>query len=272
MQSTAFLARRPWLLIAFVVTSVAAVNGVAAGIAVALPELSATALEMIVELILAALAIALLTALRSWGRVGFRALIRLSDLRLYWLPLFPVLPAVPAAIVGITGMRFGEILYFLILACLIGLVEEVFFRGLILQALAAKGLWRSAILSGVIFGAMHLLNLLFGADLTATLFQASYAVALGFAFAAVTLRTCVLWPLIVIHALTDFTGFISANEPVTTNLTFTGILIYGLYSVFFIVYGIVVMRSTIRQMQGRPAGQVTGATRDDSRNAPGVAA
>ncbi|WP_146755327.1 CPBP family intramembrane glutamic endopeptidase [Arthrobacter sp. AQ5-05] len=89
---------------------------------------------MLAELFLAALAVALLTALRSWRQVGFRAL-----------------PVAWVAIVNISRMRFEEFVLFLALACIIGFVEEVFFRGLILQALAPMGLWRAAILSSIVF-------------------------------------------------------------------------------------------------------------------------
>jgi membrane protease YdiL (CAAX protease family) len=268
MQPTAFEARRPWLLVVLIVTSIAGVNVVAAGVAVALPDLPPAVLEMIVELALAVLAIVLLTALRAWRKVGFRAPTRLRDLRLYWLPLFPVLPAVPAAIIGISAMRPGDIIYFLVLACLIGFVEEVFFRGVMLQALAPTGLWKAAILSAVVFGAMHLLNLLFGADLAATLLQSAYAAALGFGFAAVTLRTGILWPLIVIHALIDFTGFVASDGTVVTNVTSIDILIYALYIVVFTAYGIFMMRSVIRRVQEQSNTKTTGPADHDSVDDP----
>jgi membrane protease YdiL (CAAX protease family) len=123
---------------------------------------------VLAELILAVLAIALLVTLRSWRKVGFRAFPNLRDVRLYWIPLFPVLPVLAAAVVGISRMRFEDFVFLLVLACLIGFVEEVFFRGLILQALVPAGPWRAAILSSIAFGLMHLLNLLFGADLAIT--------------------------------------------------------------------------------------------------------
>ena len=77
--------------------------------------------ELLAELFLAALAVALLTALRSWRQVGFRAL-----------------PVAWVAIVNISRMRFEEFVLFLALAC-------------IMQALAPMGLWRAAILSSIVF-------------------------------------------------------------------------------------------------------------------------
>jgi membrane protease YdiL (CAAX protease family) len=246
MGPTGSLARRPYIFTMLIVASIAVVNVVSAGTGAALPELPPTLLELLAELVLAGLAIALLTAQRSWKNVGFRSFPRLKDLRLYWVPLFPVLPVGAAAIIGISRMPFEEILFFLVLACLVGFVEEVVFRGLILQALAPAGLWRAAILSSILFGMMHLLNLLFGADLVATLLQAAYATAMGFGFAAVTLRTGVLWPLIVIHALIDFAGFVTMEGTVTSGVTSTDFVIYILYSVVFAAYGLFMMRAVTR--------------------------
>lgn len=239
-----------------VVAPVVLANVISAGTGAALPRLMVR--ELLVELVLAVLVIALLTALRSWRTVGFRALPRRRDLRLYWIPLLPVLPVVPAACVGISRMRFDEVLFFLVLACLIGFVEEVIFRGLILQALAPKGIWKAAIVSSIVFGLMHLLNLMFGADLVATLWQTAYAVAMGFGFAAVTLRTGSLWPLVAIHALIDFAGFVTSQGTIMVSLTSADIAIFSLYVVVFASYGIFIMRAVMRRsahpllMEARP--------------------
>lgn len=254
MQTAKRLTKNPYVFTALIVALIAAVNVASVGTAIALPDTPPTVLELLAELILAALAIALLTALRSWRQVGFRALPRLKDLRLYWVPLLPVLPVVWVAIVSVSRMRLEEFLLFLVLACLIGFVEEVFFRGLILQALAPTGLWWAAILSSIAFGAMHSLNLLFGADLIATLLQAAYATAMGFGFAAVTLRTGVLWPLIVIHALIDLAGFATSDGTVMTRVTSTDVMIYTLYVFVFTAYGIFMMRSIGRRPAQRPSG------------------
>jgi len=267
MQTARHLAKNPYFFTALIVAVIAAVNVASVGTAIALPDVPRTVLELLAELILAALAIALLTALRSWRQVGFRALPRLRDLRLYWVPLLPVLPVVWVAIVSISRMRFEEVVLFLVLACLIGFVEEVFFRGLILQALAPMGLWRAAILSSIVFGAMHLLNLLYGADLVATLLQVAYATAMGFGFAAVTLRTGVLWPLIVIHALIDLAGFVTSEGTVTTSVTSTDIVIYLLYFVVFTAYGFFMMRSIARRPAQRPPDtQPAQATEEPTRD------
>ncbi|MFJ6003816.1 lysostaphin resistance A-like protein [Arthrobacter sp. NPDC092385] len=247
MPPTGIPVRRPYLFVAGIVALIAAVTLLSAGSAVALPQLPPRVPEFLAELILALSAITLLAALRAWRNVGFRALPRVIDLRLYWIPLLPVLPGVAAAVVSLSSSRFQDLVVFSVLALFIGFVEEVFFRGLILQALVPQGLWRAAIVSSVLFGLMHSLNLLFDADPAATLLQVVYATAMGFGFAAVTLRTGVLWPLIVVHTVIDFTGFATSERTVRTDVTPTDIVIGVLYTVVFVAYGILMMRSVTRR-------------------------
>ncbi|RAX47764.1 hypothetical protein DQ353_18495 [Arthrobacter sp. AQ5-05] len=110
---------------------------------------------------------------------------------------------------------------------------------------------------------MHLLNLLYGVDLIATLLQVAYATAMGFGFAVVTLRTGVLWPLIVIHALIDLAGFVTSEETVTTSVRSTDIVIYLVYIVVFTAYGVFMMRSITRRSAQRPLNAQPAQATDD---------
>jgi uncharacterized protein len=235
--------KRPYLFSIFIVVTISVVNLVSAGLGTALPQLPPTLLEFIAELVLALLATVLLTALRSWRNAGFHALPSLKDVRLYWVPVLPLLPVLIAVVTGMSRMRVDEVAFYLVLACLVGFAEEVYFRGLMLRALVSLGLWRAAVISSVLFGVMHLQNLLFGADLAGTLLQVAYAAAMGFGFAAVTLRTGVIWPLVVIHALIDFAGFATSGETIMGDVSAADVAVYGLYILMFVTYGLFMMRS-----------------------------
>jgi hypothetical protein len=63
MEPTGLRIRRPYLLITLIVATITAVNLVCAGAAMALPPAPPMVLELLAELILAVLAIALLTRL-----------------------------------------------------------------------------------------------------------------------------------------------------------------------------------------------------------------
>jgi len=80
----------------------------------------------------------------------------------------------------------------------------------------------------------------------------------------VTLRTGVLWPLIVIHALIDLAGFATSNGTVMTSVTSTDIVIYMLYLVVFTAYGIFMMRSVMHSpAQHRPNTDTPGVNGPD---------
>jgi CAAX protease family protein len=134
-------------------------------------------------------------------------------------------------------------LLFAIFALLVGFVEETYFRGMILRALLAKGPWLAAIVSSVLFGGLHLLHLIEGQNLVATLTQAAWATALGFLFAAVALRTQSILPLIVIHGLTDSIAFVALNgAKVAYTPSFGDIKETVVEAFVYIALGIVAMR------------------------------
>lgn len=255
-RSPRLTSQRPLILTGVIVIAILVATVGAAGVRVA-RDLPTDAVELAAEVVLALVAIGALTRLRAWRDVGFRRLATLRDLRLFWVPLFPVLPALPGAVAALSGpgpeggglARLG---FWLALAALVGFVEEVAFRGLILRALAPRGVRRAAVISSVLFGLMHTVNLLFGVDPGATLLQVGSAMAMGFAFAAVALRTGVLWPLVVIHALVDVVGFITADGTTATAATGADVLVAAVYAAMFTVYGVLVLR-TVRIVPGSPA-------------------
>lgn len=184
---------------------------------------------------LALLGAALLTRFGWWREAGFRAPANRRDLLLFWLPLLTVASNMLG---GFNPPDLASIAIFLVLALLAGFGEEAVFRGLMVRALAGQGLWRAAGVSSVVFGVSHLLNVLGGSDPAYALLQICYAFAIGFAYAALVLRTGMVWPLVITHFLTDFVGF-SAGGGITTTAVAPFMAVLGIfYVVAFTAYGI----------------------------------
>ena len=140
-------------------------------------------------------------------RAGYGTPGRLRDVPLY---LIPAGIALLSFAEGIPELTWGIVVYFLIVALIIGFSEETFFRGLMLQSLVPLGVFRSVLLSSALFAFPHLLNALSGAwDPAFTLADSFAAFGIGVAFAAILFRTGSIWPVIGIHALTDFTALLS---------------------------------------------------------------
>jgi membrane protease YdiL (CAAX protease family) len=81
--------------------------------------------------------------------------------------------------------------------------EESVFRGLVLRALRPSGALRAAIVSSLLFGAIHSVNLLGGMSPVYVLLQMVWTTLLGFALAATVLATRNIWPAIAIHFAID---------------------------------------------------------------------
>jgi membrane protease YdiL (CAAX protease family) len=83
-------------------------------------------------------------------------------------------------------------------------MEEVTYRGVILEALAGLGIGSRVTVSASLFGLSHLDNLfLSGADELGVAYQIFEAALVGILFAAVRLRMNTIWPVMIVHAVYD---------------------------------------------------------------------
>lgn len=100
----------------------------------------------------------------------------------------------------------------------IGIREEFLYRGIVQNALAlkyaksAKGIWFTVIVSAVLFGAIHMQNMLGseGTDFVPTLTQSIGAGSIGMMFGAVYLRGGNIWFMVLLHAIIDASPFFEA--------------------------------------------------------------
>ena len=188
------------------------------------------------SLILSLVAALLLTKMGWWQAVGFRWPNQPRDL---WYFALPLLPAVITLMVGVEVTSLVLLAEFFVITLLIGFAEEAIFRGLMLNALKAHGFWRAAIITALLFGLSHTLNGLAGKSMAETGAQIFYAVAFGFAFAALVLQKGILWPLVIVHCLIDFASFLQRPD-YTIAPAWNTLLVVGL-AVIFTAYGAFVM-------------------------------
>ena len=118
---------------------------------------------------------------------------------LYWLPL---------VVIASSSLWFGcemnmsvteSALRVISMLC-VGFVEEIIFRGFLFRAISLTNLKRAVVISSVTFGLGHIVNLLNGAPMFETLMQIIYAVALGFLFTIIFLKSKSLIPCIAAHS------------------------------------------------------------------------
>ena len=135
------------------------------------------------------------------------------------------------------GLFTGLPVINLIIGCfLIGVAEEFLCRGWLLNEFlerfgeTKKGVWYSIIVSGLIFGLMHLGNIYsMGQSIPTTLGQVVSAAATGIFFGLIYYKTKNIWTVVTLHGLWDFSLFLGNVVPVTETVEITmGISAIGL--------------------------------------------
>jgi membrane protease YdiL (CAAX protease family) len=211
------------------------------------PESDATTLRFIGKVIISTLAVTLITMLGWLKEIGF-------TLRLNWrewlsyLPLL-ILPVLSALVSDFQVTSPTQITFFALFAFAIGFAEEVIVRGIFLRIFLPKGRLYAVLMSSLIFGLMHLGNLLIGADLGSTLTQVVYATLIGIAFAGVMLYGSSIWPLIVIHALVDFFPKLSGPSADNSGVDIVSALVLIAVQIPFAIYGCWLLRRRMKAEQ-----------------------
>ena len=136
---------------------------------------------------------------------------------LFYIPLLVI--ALSALVVGVDFEKGGGFLSAnLFLALCVGFAEEIYFRGVICNLWLEKSVKKAVLISAVLFGICHLMNVLGGAGLTETILQIFFALAYGVAFALVFIVSKSIWPCILLHAFHDACSFLSVDGSVRANI------------------------------------------------------
>lgn len=144
----------------------------------------------------------------------------------------------------------------------IAVSEEFLFRGVIFTQMLdslknKKGfIWTAIIVSSVIFGLRHFLNLIAAPNVViTTVGQVLFTFMAGFYLCAVYLRTRNLWICIIIHFLEDFfTGFwaivsTSAFSAQTVDGTVGNMFLLVAVHAVYIIFGVFILKSKKWQYQ-----------------------
>lgn len=117
----------------------------------------------------------------------------------------------------------------------VGFIEELIFRGLLFKAMEKDSVKAAVTVSAVTFGIGHIINLLNGAPFFSTLLQIISAVAFGFLYVILFLKTKSLLPCILSHIAINVTSVFTAtakNEAIDILLTLFLCIICISYSIF----------------------------------------
>lgn len=187
--------------------------------------------------VLGLLAMALLLARRiGWREVAAGGPSTWRNLRLLLVPLGIAL--VPLA--WGWAPPAGTLLALVVGYAATGAFEELWFRGIMLRSALPLGPLRAATLTSVLFGASHLSNIAFGANVAVTLAQAVGAAAGGFGYAILRQRTDAVWLLAGLHALSDLLLHTTGLHGGALWVVLVG------HDVALLVWGLMTMRPLLR--------------------------
>ena len=206
---------RPWRDLAIAVAVQAARFALIVALANLLPLLgvSGWAIGFVVNIGCAIYAVALMSVSRLWRSSGMLTLWRSRTAFLWLLPFIAeaLVWALPSGLVPLEP-GFG---WWAATLLLVGLNEELVSRGVVLSVLRRS--WSptlAVVFSAILFGLQHLSALLTTSrDPADVAGNVALSAVYGFALAAFQLRFAWLWPLVLVHATSDFTTIL-VREPV----------------------------------------------------------
>ncbi len=139
------------------------------------------------------------TALLRWRGLGLGPP-RRGTLRLLWLPaLYLLLIAAAAATVGLPPPT--ALAFLLVNMLLVGLSEELMFRGVLYSGLRDRlSPWPAVVITSILFGGIHVLNVGATGHLQGAILQSVATAMLGLMLMALRLRMGSLWPAVLVHA------------------------------------------------------------------------
>lgn len=151
-----------------------------------------------------------------------------------------------------------KILFFTLVMFLVGMFEEILYRGIILNNMLDKwgstktGMIKAVILSSLIFGLGHLVNLLggFQAPIT-TITQVIYTFLNGILFACIYIRCKNIWAVIILHAVDDWLCLVSSIyhtvtiSTVSIDSSITSMLITSITYIPFALFGFFLLRKVL---------------------------
>jgi uncharacterized protein len=156
--------------------------------------------DFVATVFMSVLIAVILTALGWWRRAGFTRPALKQNLGTLWFPALVVL--VLPSILGYQPLDSSTLVYLVIGYTLTGFMEESWLRGVILNVLGPTGPVRAVVISSILFGLLHIGNLLYRNPLI-VFAQMVGAFADGIGMGAIRLRTGTIWFVIAIHGFHD---------------------------------------------------------------------
>ena len=157
------------------------------------------------------------------GKNGLKEYFGLRAVQGDWKPFLYFVPLlIISSSSSWSGLALTQPLHLAALAvaamCLVGLLEELIFRGLLFRAMCRDSVKVAILVSSLTFGVGHIVNLLMGAPLLDTLLQLVYASAVGFCYTAIVYVGGSIWPCVISHTVVNSLSVFAPESSVTMDI------------------------------------------------------
>ena len=161
---------------------------------------------------------------------------------------FPIIPvALGQAKVTAEG---ADILWYALLCAFVGLFEELAYRGCVFMLILRnsrktnKDIFRAIIISSALFGAVHLFNLIAGANPVGVILQIGYSFLIGAMCSFVLIKTGSVLHCALMHAVYNFCGGVIANYGEGSIWTVPEVVLTAVVAVIVTLYVFLSLRKT----------------------------
>lgn len=183
--------------------------------------------EFVALIALSVLVALALTGLGWWRAAGFNGPAQWRDVGVVLIPLLIVI-GLPF-LRGVNQENSGSLWYLVAAYALTGFMEEGLMRGIVLRVLKPTGITRSVVISALLFGLMHIGNMLYRNPFI-VLAQMLGAFVQGIGLAAIRLRTKTIWFVVLLHGLHDLLLKYTNFPPIPLDVVqVTLTMLYGIY-------------------------------------------
>lgn len=177
--------------------------------------------KVLVDMIIIAVCCLIIKKMGIWEGAGFSKKGFFAGM-LYGIPFFVI--GIASIFVSNAGLEWEQLSFlgvphlilFTINMILVGANEEIWMRSLVLNGFInkygtdKKSLWKSIIMSAIIFGLIHIPNLFFMEPLTVVV-QVINAMSAGILFAVIFIKCKNIWAGIIVHAIVDWCSLMVGN-------------------------------------------------------------
>ncbi len=132
--------------------------------------------------------------------------------------------------------------FHIVLMVCVGFLEELIFRGFLFEAMAKDGMKSAILVSSITFGLGHVFNLFNGRGMnfTEVMVQSTMAIAFGFLFVMVYLRSGSLIPCMIAHAAINISSAFANKETMPMHIQ---LVHYAILLVLILAYLLILSKT-----------------------------